>query len=76
MSLAALATGLIQALGTEWGLFQHKPWGRTRYGRRLLQPARFPLSLGLKVSLAILGVIVVAVVVLHLTGHGLGNHGH
>jgi len=23
MSLAALATGLIQALGTEWGLFQH-----------------------------------------------------
>jgi hypothetical protein len=146
MSLAALATGLIQALGTEWGLFQHywvlvkflltigatfllllhqftavagaarrasqgapgtlpevgrlrtqlvgdaglallvllvittlsvfKPWGKTRYGRRLLQPARLPLSLGLKVALAIVGVIVVAVVVLHLTGHGLGNHSH
>jgi hypothetical protein len=155
MGLAALATGLIQALGTEWGLFRHywvlvkflltigatfllllhqftavadaarrasetapgtlpdvgrlgtqlvgdaglavlvllvittlsvfKPWGRTRYGRRLLQE-RLPdprretagegLALGLKIFLAVIGTIVVGFVVLHLTGRGLGGHAH
>ncbi len=171
MSLAALATGLVQSLGTQWGLFRYywvlvkfvltifatialllhqytavakaanlvsggagtlpsaelgpggtqlvadatlailvllvatalavyKPWGLTRYGRRrqqgrrkVSQPLRSPqtvmpmsdpdnetagdgLSLGLKIFLAIIGVIVAAFVVLHLAGGGLGSHGH
>jgi hypothetical protein len=170
LSLAALATGLVQSLGTPWGLFRHywvlvkftltigatsllllhqftavagaarlvsgaaaetmpevgrlgtqlvgdaglavlvllvttilsvyKPWGRTRYGRRKQQqerretsggrptstPPTFPdaanettgdgLPLGVKIFLAAVGVIVVAFVVLHLTGGGLGSHGH
>ena len=166
MSLAALATGLVQSLGTEWGLFRHywvlvkflltilatillllhqftavgvaarrvsgtapvtllevgqlgtqlvgdaglallvllaittlsvfKPWGRTRYGRSKHQespqtPGGTPMSalptlpdpdnetadslpLGLKIFLAIIGVIVVGFVVRHLTGGGLGSH--
>ncbi len=133
LSLAALLTGLVQSLGTHWGLFRHywvlvkftltigatfllllhqftavaeaarrvsgaapgtlpdvgqlgsqlvgdaglavlvllvtttlsvyKPWGRTRYGRRK------------QVFLAVIGVIVAAFVVLHLTVGGLGGHG-
>lgn len=157
MSLAAFATGLIQALGTEWGLLRHywvlvkfiltilatialllhqftavagaarrvseaapgtfpdvgrlgtqlvsdaglallvllvatilsvfKPWGRTRWPkpkpRERRERASFyynettdGLPFGLKISLAIIGVIVVGFVVLHLTGGGLGSHGH
>jgi len=190
MSLAALATGLVQALGTEWGLLRHywvlvkfllailatialllhqftavagaarrvswtapgtfpevgrlgtqlvgdaglallvllvittlsvfKPWGRTRYGRKqqlqerrestslmslspitmakhhespqtlggtpMSTPPTLPgpdnettadgLPVGLKIFLAVIGVIVVGFVVLHLTGGGLGSHGH
>jgi hypothetical protein len=155
MSLAALATGLLQALATEWGVFLHywvlakfimtmfatfllllhqytavagaarravaaapgtlpdvgrlgtqlivdsglallvlvvittlsvyKPWGLTGYGRRKLQE-RFPdsrkavavggLPLGAKVVLAGMGAIALGFVVLHLTGHGFGGHGH
>lgn len=41
----------------------YKPWGRTRYGRRK------------QVFLAVIGVIVAAFVVLHLTVGGLGGHG-
>jgi len=162
--LAALLTGLVQSLGTHWGLFRHywvvtkfaltigaigllllhqftavagaarrvsgsapgtvpdvgrlgiqlvgdaglavlvllvitilgvyKPWGRTRYGRRMQQekaadgtltrhagrgadnePSGDRLSPGLKVFLAVAGVIVVLFVVLHLAGGGLGSHG-
>ena len=152
LSLAALLTGLVQSLGTEWGLFRHywivmksvlalgattilllhmptvsrlsgakpevvhagggvlvllattalsvyKPWGLTPYGRRKRQerreilggkPMSIPatlrtlenettrdsLSIGLKISLAVVGVIVAAFVMLHLTGGGLGSHGH
>jgi hypothetical protein len=147
MSLAALATGLVQALGTEWGLFRHywvlvkfmltigatlllllhqftavagaarrvlgtapgtwpgvgrlgiqlmvdaglallvllvitilsvfKPWGRTRYGQRQLQQAAsHGLPLGLKIFFAIIGMIMVGVIALHLTGRGLGSHSH
>jgi len=155
MSFAALATGLLQALGTEWGLFRYywvlvkfvlttfatfllllhqytavaeaakrvaatapgtlpdvgnlgtqlikdaglglvallviivlsvyKPWGLTHYGQRKQQErrpeARHPvavggLSFGLKIVLAAIGVFVVGFVVMHLTGHGLGGHGH
>jgi hypothetical protein len=157
MSLAALATGLVQGLATEWGVFRYywitvkfvlsvlatvalllhqytavaeaakrvsgtaagatsgpelgqlgiqlvgdaslailvllaatilsvyKPWGLTSYGRRIHgrgtsipDTARTSdgASLGLKIALAVLGVVVVVFVVLHLTGGGLGGHGH
>jgi hypothetical protein len=149
LSLAALMTGLVQSLGTDWGLFRHywvlvkfvltvgatvllllhqfvavagaarlvsgtaagtlpqvgrlgpqlvgdaglavlvllvtttlsvyKPWGRTRYGRRMQQQEQgdvpvIAMSLGLRILLAIIGVIVAAFVVLHLAGGGL-HHG-
>lgn len=154
MSLAALATGLIQSLGTQWGLFRHywvltkfllalgatillllhqftavaaaarrvsgspigtppqmgglgtqlmadaglavlllvvtttlsvyKPWGRTRYGQRKQDEYERPEALrlrdnktpfGFKIFLAVIGVLIVAFALLHLTGHGL-HHGH
>lgn len=153
LSLAALLTGLIQALGTQWGLFRYywvltklgltivattllllhqftavagaavrvssaapgepphvgslgtqlvfdagaavllllvtttlsvyKPWGRTRYGKgRELDatpgPARFtasvPAPTGLRITLAITGLIVIAFLIVHLAGGGLGRH--
>lgn len=155
MCFAALATGLIQALGTPWGLFRYywillkfglaifatvallihqfvvmdmaakrvsgaaadmlfsaefgplktelvrapslaillllvvttlgvyKPWGLTPYGRRKQQErrkGRQPLEndppTGVKIFLAVLGVLVLVFVVLHLTGHGFESHGH
>jgi hypothetical protein len=140
LSLAALLSGLVQSLGTEWGLFRYywilvklvltlgavtilllhmpavgrkagvraelvhagggllvliattalsvyKPWGRTRYGRRMQQERRkVPQqpdgettdngpSLGPKIVLTILVVIMAILIVLHITG-GLGSHGH
>lgn len=147
LSLAALLTGLVQSLGTHWGLFRHywvvvkfaltigatillllhqftavavaasrvsgaaagtlpevgrlgtqlvgdaglavlvllatttlsvyKPWGLTRYGRRTQDQeaaAGDGPSLGLKIALAIIGLIVAGFVVLHLAGGGL-HHG-
>ena len=154
LSLTALATGLIQSLGTKWGLFRYywvlvkfvltvlatillllhqfkavagaarrvsevppgtmpevgrlgtqlvadaslavlvlivitmlgvyKPWGKTHYGRRKQQQQRETLEgttterlpLGLKIFLAVIGVIVIVFIMLHLTGRGLGSHGH
>jgi hypothetical protein len=155
MCFAALLTGLIQALGTPWGLFRYywivmkfglaifatfalvmhqfgvmsvaakrvsgaaaetlfsaelgplktelvrapslaillllattslgvyKPWGLTRYGRRKQQELRKvqeqpdnKTPLGVKIFYAVIGVLVLVVVVLHLTGHGFGGHGH
>ncbi len=154
MSFAALATGLLQALGTPWGLFRYywiiakfglailatsallmhqfsavaegakrvsgaaaealfspqlgplktelvrapsvailvllvattlgvyKPWGLTRYGQRKQRERsgvpQEPLGapFGLKVFLAIIGMLVLAFVVVHLTGHGFDSHGH
>jgi hypothetical protein len=155
MCLAALATGLLQALGTPWGLFRYywivmkfglaifatiallihqfavmaeaakrvsgaaaetlfspdlgplktelvrapslaillllvvttlgvyKPWGLTRYGRRKQQERRKvqhetenETPLGVKIFYAVIGVLVLVVVVLHLTGHGFEGHGH
>jgi hypothetical protein len=147
LSLAALLTGLVQSLGTHWGLFRYhwvlmkfaltvgatillllhqfvavasaarrvsatrmgtlpevgrlgpqlvgdaalavlvllaattlsvyKPWGLTRYGQRTHEQTR-PIaagpSLGLKIALAIIGLIVAGFVLLHLAGHGL-RHG-
>ena len=155
MCFAALATGLLQALGTPWGLFRYywillkfglaifatfallvhqfgvmaeaskrvseaaaetlfsadlgplktelvrapslaillllgvttlgvyKPWGLTRYGRRKQQELRKvqqqpdnDTPLGVKIFYAVIGVLALVVVVLHLTGHGFGGHGH
>jgi hypothetical protein len=157
MSLAALATGVIQGLATEWGLFQYywvtvkfgltvlatialllhqytavaeaakrvsttaagtmpgadvgrlgtqlvgdaslaillllattilsvyKPWGLTPFGRRkqgrpISNPGYGTNSAGaskrLKIALAIVVVVIVAFVALHLSGGGLGRHGH
>lgn len=168
LSAAALLTGVVQALGTKWGLFQHywvvikflltvfatialllhqftavagaarrasaaapgtfpdvgglgvqlvgdagvalfvllvittlsvfKPWGKTPYGRRRQQEtiknpgllsASAPsvpratngeattdgLPLGLKLFLAVIGLIIVGFVALHLAGGGLAHHG-
>src|SRR5437660_6947597 len=151
MCFGALATGLLQALGTPWGLFRYywilvkfglaifvtiallvhqfvvvaeaakrisgvasetlfgadlgplktelvrapslaivlllvattlgvyKPWGLTRYGRRKQQERRKveqqpnnETPLGVKIFYAVIGVLVLVVVVLHLTGHVLG----
>ena len=151
MCFAALGTGLLQALGTPWGLFRYywillkfglaifatfallvhqfgvmaeaekrisgaaaetlfsadlgplktelvrapslaivlllvaaslgvyKPWGLTRYGRRKQQERRKveqqpnnETPLGVKIFYAVIGVLVLVVVVLHLTGHVLG----
>src|SRR6266704_4816091 len=155
MCFAALATGLLQALGTPWGLFRYywivmkfglavfatiallihqfavtavaakrvsgaaaealfsadfnalkselvrapslaillllvattlgvyKPWGLTRYGRRKRQEQRKvqpqpnnQTPLGVKIFYAVIGVLVLVVVALHLTGHSFGSHGH
>jgi hypothetical protein len=55
----------------------YKPWGLTPYGRRKKFP-QLPekkISVGLKVSLAVIGLlVVVAFIAAHLTGHGLGHH--
>jgi len=154
LSLAALLTGLIQALGTQWGLFQHywvltkfaltiiattllllhqftavataaglvsstspgalpstgrlgiqlivdagaavlvllvttilsvyKPWGRTPFGRGRLEQAamaeplqpgtRGALPAGLRIFLAVIGVVVMSILIVHLAGGGLGRH--
>ena len=155
MCFAALATGLLQALGTPWGLFRYywilvkfglavfatfallvhqfvamaeaakrvsgaaaetlfsadfgplktelvrapslaivlllvvttlgvyKPWGLTRYGKRKQQERRKvhqqpddETPLGVKIFFAVIGALVLVFVVLHLTGHGFGGHGH
>jgi len=135
LCFAALITGLLQALGTPWGLFRYywivmkfglavfatialllhqfavmavaakrvsgaaaetlfstdfgatlgvyKPWGLTRYGRgkrqeqRKVQPQpNNETPLGVKIFYAVIGVLVLVVVALHLTGHGFGSHGH
>ncbi len=61
----------------------YKPWGLTPYGQRKQQERRKvqqqpdnETPLGVKIFYAVIGVLVLVVVVLHLTGHGLGGHGH
>ncbi len=155
MCFAALVTGLLQALGTPWGLFRYywivlkfglaifatfallvhqfgamaeaarrvsgaatetlfsadfgplktelvrapslaialllvvttlgvyKPWGLTRYGRRkqreqhkVEHQLEYKTPLGVRIFYAVIGGLVLLVVVLHLTGHGFGQHGH
>ncbi len=149
LSFLALLTGLVQSLGTHWGLFRHywvvvkftltigaiillllhqftavaaaarrvslaaagtspqvgrlgiqlvgdagfallvllvtttlsvyKPWGETGFGRWKQQqtPSETTaggLPIGVKIILASIGAIVVAMIVLHLAGGGLGAH--
>ena len=62
----------------------YKPWGLTRYGRRKQQERRKKVEqqpdnktpLGVKIFYAVIGVLLLVVVVLHLSGHGFGSHGH
>jgi hypothetical protein len=151
LSLASLLTGVVQSLGTQWGLVRHywvlakfaltvfaaillllhqfmavaeaarriavapatglpgagrlgtqlmfdagfaaivllaatvlsvfKPWGRTRYSLRQEALAAggdatvvAETSLAPKVILVLIGLALAAIVALHLTGHGMGNH--
>lgn len=157
LSIAALATGIVQSIGTSWGLFRHywivaklvltigatlllllhqftavagaakrvastppgmmpdvgrwgtqlvgdaaaavlvllaitaiavfKPWGLTPYGRRKQlesstaaaggpsgSTSTMPLSL--MILLVAIGLAIVAFILLHLAGGGLGHHGH
>jgi hypothetical protein len=59
----------------------YKPWGLTRYGRRKQQEARKvqleprETPFGAKIVVAIICALVLAFVVLHLTGHGFESHG-
>jgi hypothetical protein len=150
LSVAALLSGIVQSLGTEWGLFRYywilgkfvltfgavtilllhmpavsrrsgvqaevihagagllalviattlsvyKPWGKTGYGRRIQQKGRGTQgemvmsasdalsdkgnepSGGIPIGLIFLFVVVVLFAIfflLHLTGGGLGSHGH
>ncbi len=75
-SLAILLLLVVTTLGV------YKPWGLTRYGRRKQQELRKVQQpdkgtpLGVKVFYAVIGVLALVVVVLHLTGHGFGGHGH
>ncbi len=56
----------------------YKPWGLTRYGQRKQQERRkvqhqpeYQTPLGVRIFYTILGVLVLVVIALHLTGHGL-----
>src|SRR5437867_13402877 len=61
----------------------YKPWGLTRYGRhrrqeqhKVQQQPDNETPLGVKIFYAAIGVLVLVVVVLHLTGHGFESHSH
>jgi len=76
-SLAIVLLLVVTTLGV------YKPWGLTRYGRRKQQEQRKvrlqpdnQTPLGVRIFFAVIGVLVLAFVVLHLTGHGFGGHGH
>ena len=77
---SALAIVLLLGI-TALGIY--KPWGLTAYGLRRQQDRRGvegepdnKTPLGVKAFFAIIGVLVVVVILLRLTGHGLGMHGH
>ncbi len=76
-SLAILLLLVVTTLGV------YKPWGLTPYGRRKQQERRkvqqqpdSETPLGVKIFLAVIGVLVLTFVALHLTGHGFEGHGH
>jgi hypothetical protein len=76
-SLAIVLLVVITTIGV------YKPWGLTPYGQRKQQERRGAQGkpdgqtpFGIKVFFAIIGLLVLAFVVLHLTGHGFEMHGH
>jgi hypothetical protein len=73
---AALAIAVLLVTTT---LSVYKPWGLTRYGRRVrggvAQEALANDSGGRKVILLIVAALVAAVIVRHLVGGGIGRHG-
>ncbi len=76
-SLAILLLLVVTTLGV------YKPWGLTRYGQRKQQERRKvqqqpdnETPLGVKIFFGAIGLLVLLFVLLHLTGHGFGNHGH
>ena len=60
----------------------YKPWGLTAYGRRKQQEpgtqpqAHSPIPLGVKILYTAVALLLVVIIVMHLTGHGMGGHGH
>ncbi len=77
---SALALALLLGIAT---LGIYKPWGMTGYGRRKQkQPlrtrplARSAMPLGVKIFYAAGGLLVLGILLLHLSGHGLGSHNH
>ena len=77
---SALAIGLLLAI-TILGVF--KPWGLTSYGRRKLQhggktsrSVDNKISSGVKAFVGVIVIFALLILILHLTGHGFGRHGH
>ncbi len=61
----------------------YKPWGLTAYGLRKQQASQgvqgqreSGVPFGARLFFAVISLLVLTVVVLHLTGHGFGMHGH
>ena len=76
-SLAIVLLLVVTMLGV------YKPWGLTRYGQRKQQERskvqhqpEYKTPIGVRIFYALIGVLVLLFVVLHLTGHGFGGHGH
>ena len=76
-SLAILLLLVVTTLGV------YKPWGLTRYGQRKQRARRNvqqqpdnETPLGIKLFFAVIAALVLAFVVLHLTGHGFEHRGH
>jgi hypothetical protein len=76
-SLAIVLLLVVATLGV------YKPWGLTRYGQHKQQEQRkiphqpeYKTPLGVRIFYAVIGVLVLAFVVMHLTGHGFESHGH
>lgn len=77
---SALAIVLLLAI-TILGVF--KPWGLTSYGRRKLQErsktmltAESAISSQVTVFIGMIAIFALLILILHLTGHGFGHHGH
>ncbi|HJU08351.1 hypothetical protein [Dyella sp.] len=71
----------IAVLLTILALAVYKPWGLTTHGRRTQpqraiasQPFVSGMPLGPKLFLGVIAMLVLTFIVLHLTGHGFGQH--
>jgi hypothetical protein len=87
VQLTADASLAIVVLLAATALSVYKPWGLTAYGRRLqaqrqgevTSPSASPnggMDRGLKIALTLLAMMLLAFILSHLAGGGLGNHGH